>query len=263
MRRGFRKLVMVGLCTVAACGTQAPTTDLAQSSPLRTTEQAQASALGGMQRPMDGDNRATLETLQSKNGVEVTAGDITLRLTTTACKAFAGDIAICNQGNRLDIENAGSGFRQTLRPRSVFVDFDALVYDGPLSESGKPDTHTFTLSDVNGDGPDDLVIWSGREGAYGGPSFDVYIFDAAASRFQFNQPFSDLTVGYLGLFSVDGKEIKTASKSGCCIHVRETYTAEDGEPRIIERITEDATTEGSTRTIIERLVNGELREEKQ
>lgn len=262
MKNGFRELMIVALCSVAACGTQTPTADLAQPSPSRITEQAQASALGGTQRPMGGDNRATFEALQSKDGVELAAGDITLRLTTTACKAFAGDIAVCNQDNRLDIENAGSGFRQTLRPRSVFVDFDALVYHGSLSESRKPDTHTFTLSDVNGDGFDDLVIWSGREGAYGGPSFDVYIFDPAASRFQFSQPFSDLTVGYLGLFSVDGKEIETASKSGCCIHVRETYTVEDGEPRIIERITEDATTEGSTRTIIERLVDGELREEK-
>jgi hypothetical protein len=263
MESRFRGLLLAGLCALFACdavGT-APETGQAPQRPVAERHQPQPSP--GRAVAPSSTASETIDALSSQQGLKVDAGDFVLRLTGSGCRKFAGDVVVCDQGNRLEIAAADGNLLQTLQPESVFVDSNALAYRGPLDKAGQPDTHTFVMGDANSDGRDDLMIWSGREGAYGGPSFDVYLFDPATAEFKHNQPFSDLTVGYLGLFKVEDRRIKTATKSGCCVHVYETYAVEDNAPRLIERVTEDATKgEGDAQITTERLVDGKLKEVK-
>jgi hypothetical protein len=115
------------------------------------------------------------------------------------------------------------------------------------------------ISDVNADDHEDVLLWSGRDGAYGGPSFDVYLFNESLRTFRLNQALSDLTVGYTGLFGVDGARITADSLIGCCVRVRETYLVSAGRLELVERVTTDDSILGAPATVTERLVEGELR----
>ncbi|GLQ46720.1 hypothetical protein GCM10007862_17710 [Dyella lipolytica] len=133
------------------------------------------------------------------------------------------------------------------------------MYDGPLTEGGERGTYSFLLSDVNGDGNDDLIVWTGRDGGYGGPSFDVYLFNAAEHKYVYSQAYSDLTVGSIRLFTVENGKVRTIVKDGCCTHIFETYQVESDEPKLIERVTESAS-EGSDKIIVktERLIGDRM-----
>lgn len=199
--------------------------------------------------------------LKSKEVLTVEAGNISLQLKASACQQVTTGLVDCHRDVDLVVSTADGKIQHVLNPESVIVADEALIYRGAITEANKPDTHTFVLSDVNADGRDDLMIWSGREGAYGGPSFDVYLFDPGALGFVFSQSFSDLTVGYVGLFTVENGRITTRSVSGCCVHIRETYVVESNAPKLIERVTEDSTQgNDSVQIKTERLVAGELRE---
>ncbi len=265
MEKRCRFLMFFAFCTLSACDAldSAPATapssrpDAAPGQPLKLTNPRDpaGAALG---------ESSVLAALESERGLQVAIGNFALRLSATGCGKFAGDLVLCNRDNRLEIAGTTGSFKQALVPDAVVVDASALAYRGLLTAASKPGAHTFVMSDVNGDKRDDLIIWSGREGAYGGPSFDVYLFDAVTPAFRHSQPFSDLTVGYLGLFGVEDGKIRTASKSGCCIHVYETYAVEKDTPRLTERVTEDTTSGAeSPRVTIERLVDGELKRVEQ
>ena len=122
----------------------------------------------------------------------------------------------------------------------------------------RPDAHSFIISDVDADGFEDLILWSGREGAYGGPSFHVYLFDEGTGRLQSSEPFSGLTVGYVGIFGVDGRSIPANSESGCCTHIQETYKVEARVPKLVERITTEVEADGSAQVTTERSLDGKL-----
>jgi hypothetical protein len=263
MESSCHGLLLAGLCALSACDAVGTAPETGQAPQRRVAEQHQPQPAPDTAVASSSTASEAIGALSSQQGLKVGAGDFVLRLTGSGCRKFAGHVVVCDRKNRLEITATDGSIRQMLQPESVFVDSNALVYRGPLDKAGHPDTHTFVMSDANGDGRDDLMIWSGREGAYGGPSFDVYLFDPATSEFKQNQPFSELTVGYLGLFRVEGGRIKTASKSGCCTHVYETYAVEDNVPRLVERVTEDATKgEGDSQIWTERLVDGELKEVK-
>jgi len=101
-----------------------------------------------------------------------------------------------------------------------------------------------SADDVNFDGHPDLMIRNGNHGGYGGPSFDVYIFDTTQGQFLLNEDFSSLTRGsYLGLFDIytERQEIRTYSKSGCCYHEEEIFIVKNNKPVAVRKIIEDVT----------------------
>jgi hypothetical protein len=231
--------ILAGLFWLSGCG--------ASSAPASQESQGSAAPESG-RTPQAEDGTFTAD-----------AGDLALRLHSSACEEFVDSLTMCNKDNELAIESDDGSIRQTLTPDSVFVDRNKLIYRGSLSGKQKPDAHTFVLSDINGDGKDDFLVWTGREGAYGGPSYDVYLFDSGKRKFTLSQSFSDLTLGRVGLFGVDNDRITASAVDGCCLHVFETYLIESNEPKLIERVTEDSSS-GKKRTKTERLEGGEMRE---
>ena len=202
---------------------------------------------------------ALLESLSDGGGLRIEAGSIQLHLRAGRCEHLVEGLLACDDGLELAVSTVDRKLQQTLRPASILLKRDALVYRGQLPVDARPEAHSFVISDVDADGKDDLLLWSGREGAYGGPSFDVYLFDEGRSEFRFNEGMSDLTKGYVGLFGVDGQLIVANAQSGCCLRVQETYVLEDDHPKLVERTTVDARPGLEPVTVKERVINGELR----
>jgi len=99
------------------------------------------------------------------------------------------------------------------------------------------------FGDYNFDGLDDLAIQNGREGGYGGSSYNIYIFSPRAKKFVFDARFSALATGpYSGMFTANKKKriIEVFSKSGCCWHEEREYKVVNGRPVKILQVTEDA-----------------------
>lgn len=158
------------------------------------------------------------------------------------------------------MRRADGSINQVLQLDEVYVNSEATLYRGALDESFelRPSTPTFILSDVNGDGEDDSIIWTGNKGNYGGPSFNVYLFDKRARKMEFSAEISALTVGRSGLFTTEKGKIKVSSSDGCCLHVFDTYELETNRPKLIERVIEN-TSGPEPMVTTERLKGDELR----
>jgi hypothetical protein len=174
------------------------------------------------------------------------------------------DSNLCRGAARVSIQRKGetSPF-QVLNLPSIDIYRDTVAYNPQLA--GRPrelygDEPSFVFEDFNFDGREDLAICNGRNGGYGSPSYNVYLYNSHSHRFVENRRFSRLTEGvYLGLFLVDprNRRITTVSKSGCCYHETENYRVINNRPVLVEQIIDDATG-GNGMTVIttRRRING-------
>ncbi|GAB1594977.1 XAC2610-related protein [Lysobacter claricitrinus] len=109
---------------------------------------------------------------------------------------------------------------------------------------------TLIAGDFDFDGHDDLAVRTGDDGPYGGPTYDVYVFDRAHGRFVEDGALSGLTYDTLGMFGVDARRhrISTWAKSGCCWHEYVEYTNGAKGLVAVYKRTEDATRDPMTIT---------------
>jgi hypothetical protein len=139
---------------------------------------------------------------------------------------------------------------QVLRLGNLQLYKDTAAYSPATSEKPRglyAEEYTFVFQDFDFDGEEDLAVCNGRDGGYGGPSYNVYLFDRRSKRFVENQRLSELTdAPYLGLFFPDPKRkrLTVHSKSGCCYHETEVYRMVRGRPVLVEKVTEEARGEG-------------------
>jgi len=142
-----------------------------------------------------------------------------------------------------------------------------------LGENDQPSTNITRLydeqsavsfSDYNFDGIEDLSLCDGRNGGYGMPSYQIYLFLPRAGRFVLSEQFTELSQeGRLGMFERDArrKRLRTFSKSGCCLHMTEEFVVVNNRPKKVLEIVEDATIANKKRVKIttKRLVGGRWR----
>ncbi|MBK1897482.1 FG-GAP repeat protein [Chryseobacterium paridis] len=81
------------------------------------------------------------------------------------------------------------------------------------------------FNDFNFDGFEDIAIRNGNESSYGGPSYDVYVYNSTKRQFVISDELTSLAFENLGMFQTDlkRKRIITFSKSGCCWHLTTEY----------------------------------------
>jgi len=109
------------------------------------------------------------------------------------------------------------------------------------------------LGDFNFDGMEDLALNDGRNGGYGGASYQVYLFSPQSKKFIRSQSFTNLAQGiYLGMFEVDNKRkvLRTFSKSGCCWHQTQEFQVVANRPKKVLEVTEDATISDETKIAV-------------
>lgn len=98
------------------------------------------------------------------------------------------------------------------------------------------------LEDFNFDSMEDLAIRNGNNGAYGGPSYSIYLYSQTTKKFVENKSLTILASENLGLFSVNAKTktLETFNKSGCCWHQTIRYSIVNNRPKKVYVFTEDA-----------------------
>lgn len=116
---------------------------------------------------------------------------------------------------------------------------------------------TINTGDFNFDGLEDFAVLTGNRGSYGGPSYDVFLFDRNKERFLHSPALSSLTITGLGFFDVDSKarELIEHTKSGCCYQETTYYSVRNNMPVPKRRDVEDATGD-DVRSFTEMYVNG-------
>jgi hypothetical protein len=157
--------------------------------------------------------------------------------------------------------------------KQAFQEFKLDDTEFMLGDNDKPSVNVTRLydeqsavsfSDYNFDGIDDLSLCDGRNGGYGMPSYQIYLFSSRAKKFIHSEPFTELSQeGRLGMFEADAKRkrLRTLSKSGCCLHTTEEFEVVNNQPKKVLEIVEDATIADEKRVKIttRRLVNGRWR----
>ncbi len=121
--------------------------------------------------------------------------------------------------------------KNTNKVLQVLASDDLYFY---LDSSFKPTVNVIELydeqsplifEDFNFDGAQDLAIRDGNNGSYGGPSYDVYVFNSTKKRFVISGVLTNLANENLGMFQTDAKRKRliTFAKSGCCWHITTEY----------------------------------------
>ncbi|GAA5085179.1 hypothetical protein GCM10023210_05740 [Chryseobacterium ginsengisoli] len=122
--------------------------------------------------------------------------------------------------------------------KKTFKKFQTLTSDDLnfyLNENQKPTANIIQLydeqsplifDDFNFDGTEDIAIRNGNESSYGGPSYDVYVFNITRKQFVPSEELTALAHDNLGMFNTDSerKRLITYSKSGCCWHITTEYS---------------------------------------
>ena len=114
------------------------------------------------------------------------------------------------------------------------------------------------FDDFNFDGQQDLAIRNGNESSYGGPSYDVYVFNKTRQQFVMSSALTELAIENLGMFQTDAKRkrIITFAKSGCCFHVTSEYAVIPNKGlKLVHEVTEDVTGAGEQVTVITKSYN--------
>lgn len=114
------------------------------------------------------------------------------------------------------------------------------------------------FNDFNFDGQQDLAVRNGNESSYGGPSYDVYVFNKTRQQFVLSAELTALAHDNLGMFQTDAKRKRliTFAKSGCCFHVTSEYAVIPNQGlKLVQEITEDATGGGEQVRVTTRTFN--------
>lgn len=152
--------------------------------------------------------------------------------------------------------------------------FDSDELTMYLDKNFKPSVNVIQLyneqsplifDDFNFDGAEDLAIRNGNYGSYGGPVYDIYVFNKTKKKFVFSDELSNLTQENLGMFQIDHdkKRIITFNKSGCCYHITSEYIVVPNKGLVlVHDFEEDATSVQDEKVkVTERnLVNGKWKE---
>lgn len=81
------------------------------------------------------------------------------------------------------------------------------------------------FNDFNFDGTEDIAIRNGNNSSYGGPSYDIYVFNITKKQFVLSEELTSLATDNLGMFQTDSvrERLITFSKDGCCWHITKEY----------------------------------------
>lgn len=136
--------------------------------------------------------------------------------------------------------------------KQVFQAFESEDISFYLNKNQQPSVNIVQLyneqsplifNDFNFDGQQDLAIRNGNASSYGGPSYDVYVFNKTRQQFVLSRELTELVLENLGMFQTDSKRKRliTFAKSGCCFHVTTEYAVIPNKGiKLVHEVTEDA-----------------------
>ncbi len=140
--------------------------------------------------------------------------------------------------HKIDIKKTGSA-KIVASTKSMLSDYILENLKSNVAVLPYGNHSIIIFDDFNFDGKDDIAIRTGNFGCYGGPSYEVFIFDGKV--FRENAKFTDLASSYCGFFDYDPETrlIRTMAKSGCCWHEFSTFKLQNGDPVLQKRLTRE------------------------
>ena len=104
---------------------------------------------------------------------------------------------MCGGAGQVSIyrKNAVSPF-QVLNLKNIEVDKEQIAFNPEIDKRARKlydDEYSFIFGDFNFDGKEDLAVCNGRNGGYGAPSYNVYLYNSNLNRFFENKKLSELT----------------------------------------------------------------------
>ncbi|MEL4891501.1 lysozyme inhibitor LprI family protein [Xanthomonas protegens] len=149
-------------------------------------------------------------------------GNLSLQVADAHCRDTGGLLLRCAPATVAVQHPAG---RQSIPvPSLVFLNKSAdqqdyvAAYRGPLAKQGEESEglrYTVIVSDINGDGYDDLLLWTDFSGRFGAPAYTYYLFDPTAKRFVKSEKLAQATRG-LTLSGISGTTLHLWSEEGQC-----------------------------------------------
>lgn len=114
---------------------------------------------------------------------------------------------------------------QTLTSENLYFSLDKTNYPTVNIIELYGEQSPLIFDDFNFDGTEDLAIRNGNHSSYGGPSFDVYVYNITRNQFILSDELTELASKNLGMFQTDRKKKRliTFAKSGCCWHITKEY----------------------------------------
>ena len=154
-----------------------------------------------------------------------------IRFSSNQCNAFLEKLYECKNTSIKILQT-----KQALKLNTAWINLDYAVYTGKLDNTYADDKYSIIFSDINGDGINDLIIQSGKKGAYGGPSYNVYLY--RKGKFVYNRHLSQLTVGANSLFRINSNILTVGKTSGCCEYNKFSYKLHNNAVKLVRKETE-------------------------
>lgn len=193
---------------------------------------------GQQERAIMSYREATAEQLppMSQDSATLILGDARIAITVDDCPTARTDFFHACENVRLVVSTPDIADQHLQLPRVIFSDDedDASAKRGSLEHGFAWGKYSLMLLDLNNDGHEDLMAWTGFEGNYGDPSYTYLLYDPDTQAFVENTAIQALIEMHSLSRVVDG-QLEFWYRSGPCLRGEKSIRFEDQTPRIIAR----------------------------
>ncbi len=95
------------------------------------------------------------------------------------------------------------------------------LYRGQLDKGFAEGWHSVVLTDMDADGHEDLLLWTGIDGNYGDPSYRYHLYDTGSGRLEESAALAGLVQGH-SIARIAGGQVFVWSRSGACARGEKT-----------------------------------------
>ena len=168
-------------------------------------------------------------------------GDARIAVSVDACPGVKSDLFRACENVRLVVSTPDIADQQLQLPKVILSEHenDASAKRGTLEQGFAWGKYSLMLLDLNNDGHEDLMAWTGFDGSYGDPSYTYFLYDADAKTFVENTAIQALIEMHSLSRVVDG-QFEFWYRSGPCERGEKSIRFDGMTPQIVDRNDENS-----------------------
>ena len=168
-------------------------------------------------------------------------GDARITVSVDACPGVKSDLFRACENVRLAVSTPDIAEQHLQLPEVIFSDHenDTSANRGTLEQGFAWGKYSLMLLDLNNDGHEDLMAWTGFDGSYGDPSYTYFLYDADAKAFVENTAIQALIEMHSLSRVVDG-QFEFWYRSGPCERGEKSIRFDGMTPQIVDRNDENS-----------------------
>jgi uncharacterized protein YecT (DUF1311 family) len=173
----------------------------------------------------------------ANGALEMWLGDAVIAMQSGGCTDRGGTLVCSNV--RLEVETPALRRQTFSLPEIWFPETNwpnqssSTGFRGSLHGGFVDGLYGIMLSDINADGHEDLMVWSGSDGSYGDPSYTYYLYDTKTRRLVENTALAGMVEGHSLSRIVDGR-LFVWYRSGSCDRGEKTIDARGSMPKVVD-----------------------------